>query len=516
MAQVNKIDSNVTGLRYVEEISLGTLNGTSADIWYPLEPNSYNDFGGQITNIARNPINESRQRQKGVTVDLDASGGFNSDLTQTNFQDLLQGFFFADARPKGEEEPTSVTVQAGDDTYEMTSTTGFHVGDLVWASGFDDAENNGLKHVTAVVADTTIAVSETLVTDASPATGAKVVVVGVQGTAGDLDVDASGSLPIITSTSLDFTTLGLIPGEWIRVGGNTAQTQFSNAVNNGFARIKSIATNALTLDKTQQTMATEASTTETVDLYFGRVLKNESDPTLIVRRTYQFERTLGKPDDAQPSQIQAEYLVGSVANELTFNFNTADKITADLSFVSIDHETIDGPTALKTGTKPALVSEDAYNTSNDFARVKMHVLDPADSNPTALFAYLTEFTVAINNNVSPNKAISVLGAFDLTAGQFVVSGSATAYFANVSAIAAIRNNSDVTMDFTIVHGNAGEKTGVAVDIPLITLGDGRANVEQDQPITLPLTTDAGADRVFNHTLLMVFFDYLPDAADPSP
>ena len=75
--------------------------------------------------MARNPINPSRQRKKGVTTDKDATGAFNTDLTQSNLQDLLQGFFFADLRRKGEETATSVTVQAGDDTYEMASTTGF-------------------------------------------------------------------------------------------------------------------------------------------------------------------------------------------------------------------------------------------------------------------------------------------------------------------------------------------------------------------------------------------------------
>jgi hypothetical protein len=45
------------------------------------------------------------------------------------------------------------------------------------------------------------------------------------------------------------------------------------------------------------------------------------------------------------------------------------------------------------------------------------------------------------------------------------------------------------------------------------LGDGRLNVEQDSAITLPLNIPAGADRVFNHTALMVFFDHLPNRAD---
>lgn len=624
MTAVQKIDSNVTGLRYQEETSIGVAN--SANPWVPLEPNSYDNFGGEFTTVARNPINAGRQRQKGVLVDLDAAGGFQNDLTQENLEDILQGFFFADRRTKsdvgadrqprragvqGEYEDylitdidttgdtitvdsrvavsaavvaggtgyavgdvvqvtdvnatinarfivtgvtggvvdtvaltltgftggvegrtdtdtgvgaaTTVVTGSGSGTLTLTVTYGngitWQAGDLLWLTGNNDAANDGLFSV-ASVTDNVITTNENLTTDATPAATATMTTVGFEGAAGDIDVDASGTLPTLTSSTANFTTMGLIPGEWIFIGGDDASEAFTNTdasgneVNNGFARIYSVEANTLTLDKTTYTMTTEASTTETIRLWFGRVLKNESDPTLQVRRTYQQERTLGAPDDALPSEIQAEYLEGWTPNELTFNFSTADKVTVDLSGVAIDVDTVDGPTALKSGSRPTLVSGDAFNTSNDISRLKLSVLDrTSGSNPTALFAFLTEFSVSINNNVSPNKAISVLGAFDVTAGQFNVEGSMEAYFADVTAVASIRNNDDITLDFAMVKGSTGFKAGVLVDVPLITLGDGRLDVTQDEPITLPLDIPAGADRVFDHTLLMVFFDHLPNRAD---
>jgi hypothetical protein len=178
-------------------------------------------------------------------------------------------------------------------------------------------------------------------------------------------------------------------------------------------------------------------------------------------------------------------------------------------FMGISHEQRTGVTGVKPGLRPAKAAADAYNTSNDVSRLRMVILDrAAGAYPAQLFAFLTDLEISINNNVTANKAVSYLGSFDMTAGQFEITGSATAYFSNVAAVAAVRNNSDVTFNGIIVKANKG----MSFDIPLIALGNGRLEVAQDEPITLELEMPAAADRVFNHTLLMSFYDYLPNAA----
>ena len=512
MAELLKIDSNITGLRLAEEASLGVLPGSP--VWVPYEPNSYSDFGGNPTTTPRNPINAGRQRKKGPVTDLEATGGWENDLTQTNLQSLLQAVFFADMRRKsefGDGSGVITAVAAADDSFAGTSiNTNYAAGDLLFASGFTNAANNGLKTVASVSAGKVL-VSEALTEEASPPAAAKITTVGFQGAVGDIDVAASGAYPTLTSTTLDFTTLGLIPGEWIYVGGDAAGTKFTTAANNGFARVRAVAANVLTLDKTQLTMVTEANTTATIQLFFGRVLKNEVG-SLIKRRSYHAERTLGAPDDSAPTDIQAEYVKGWIPGEFTLKIPSAGKVMCDISGMGTDVEHVDAATGVKAGTRPALVEADAFNTSSDFSRIKMAIHSTTSSVPTALFAFVEELNLTINNNLSGNKAVGVLGNFEVTAGTFEISGDVTAYFANVAALAAVRANSDVTLDVHMVRDNAG----ISLDMPLFTLGNGRPDVVQDQAIKLPLNMDAATaaliDPNLDYTLLMMFWDYLPSAA----
>ncbi|QDH84239.1 hypothetical protein Axy14_017 [Achromobacter phage vB_AxyS_19-32_Axy14] len=435
--EVHKIDSNIVGVRIAEEECLKQLPQPAADVvWNPLEPNGYQDFGVQVVTTARNPINPSRQRQKGIVTDREASVGFGLDFVLDEQQRLLPGFMFA----KPTAEPAAP-----------------------------------------------VALSTTAVTLAN-------------------------GMMKLTATAIPTMVGKLRPGDWVFLGGDGVR-KFTKTGNNGFKRIRSIdgtlaAPTGFTFDK-----GIESAEAETfagpVDMFIPSTLRNETGQG-IVRTSYQFERTLGSLDGLDPPQ--AEYVTGAVPSTYALNMPTADKMTTDLTFMACDGELRTQADGLKPGTRPALPDSDAFNTSTDLKRVVMSRVHTGTTAPAPLFGFLLESTLNINNNLSGNKALGVVGNFDITAGTFEVSISATAYFSDVEAIRAVQENADITLDYLLMKGNSA----VVFDMPMLSLGDGRPNVELDQPITLPLTGDAASGKklgaAFDYTLGICFFTKLPALA----
>jgi hypothetical protein len=489
------IDSNATGLRIVEEASFKTLPGSP--VWEPLEPNDYGDFGATVVTTPRNPINPSGQRRKGPVTDLDVVANFSTDVTQASMRFLLPGILWStwDEATSfgGGGEITAVDGVA--DEYEGTNIqNSFQVGNLIFGSGFTNAGNNGLKRVISVAGPNAVGVAESLTAEASPPNAAKVKIVGFQGTAGDIDVDAAGANPALTSTSLDFTTLGLNIGEWIHIGGDGAAFQFSNAVNNGFARVSSIATNRLEFDKTQNVMVTEPSTTETIQIFIGDSIHNEDDSANIIRRSFQLERDL--------SEAGFEYVVGGYLASAQVNIGQASKVTMDVSVLAAEHESVVNGSR-KSGTFPAIPEANAYNTTSDFPRLRIATSD--DQSTTPLVTFVTETQLNMGFGLTANKAVANLGAISVSRGELDIGGSLTGYFNDINILSAIRNNNDVTYDFAMVLDNAG----LYFDIPLMSLSGGNLQVSPNEPVRVPVDQSAARHGTLTYTALVMSFDYLP-------
>lgn len=504
---INKQDSNLTGLRIVEESTLGVLPGSP--VWLPCEPNSYTDFGATIKTVAREPISASRQRRKGAVVDLDAAGGFNQDLTMTNMTKLLQGFFFADIREKLSTAPFNGTqvpltgITASTKTYTAAANMpAFAAGDLVNVKGAVTVANNGLKLVSSRTTTTCVVTAGVTADDASPA-AVTIDKVGFQLGSGTSAIVMNGNLIQLTDSAKDFTTLGVIAGEWIFLGGDVSTTAFTTNLP-GFARVSRIATGLLEFDKVTWIPSAETGTGKTIQIFLGDFLRNELDPTLIKRRSYQIERTLGSDSVG----VMSEYLIGAISNELTLNVPQASKVTIDLTFVGLDDQQFTGTQGVKAGTRPNLVgSTDAINTSSDFARIKLGIADETTGTVVPLFAFSTDLKLTVKNNATIDKALGVLGGFDVTVGNFEVDGTETAYFANITSVQAVRQNSDVTLDIVMLRPNLG----IIFDVPLLGLGGGALKVEKDKPILLDLT-QAAAQSIYGNTLSYMAFSYLPTIA----
>ena len=490
-----------------------TTVGTGVAKWYELEPNSYDSLGSEIETTARSPINASRQQKKGVVTDVTADGGFNSDITQTNLQRLMQGFFFA----KAHERATSSSIKSVADSVTLASVAGttitmvtgdeskFKIGSLVKLSGFSNSGNNGVFEVTALPTGALTCGAATFTSETKAVGGPqKIEIVGYEFPSADVSVAApTGGKFVMTSAAGKFGELGLEVGEWIHVGGDAIINRLvSNAP--GFARVVSVVDATLTLDQCSwATPVADTGTGKQLQIYLGTVIRNEKDPTLIKCQSYQVERTLGQ--DAFGTQSQ--YLVGAVANEFKLNIPSVEKLNADVSFQALDTETRNGSTGVKLGDRVSVAVESAFNTTSHIYQTRLYVHDPDQITPDSLFGFVMDGELTINNNVEGLKAIGTLGSVDLNVGDFIVSGSLNVYFATVAAVEAVRANSSVGFNIITALDNAG----FVFDIPLLTLGGGRLDVEKDSAIMLPLETMA-AENESGYTLLSTWFGYLPTVA----
>lgn len=501
MTEVLQQDSNATGLRVTREVSPGSLSGT--DIWAGLEPNSYKDFGATFKKTARAPINANRQQRKGVTTDLDSAGSFQCDLTYQNFQaNLAESVFFADMIKKSELAVATVSASTG---YEPASGGDTYIaGDLVFGSGFAHAANNGLHVVTGTPGASSVEFSGMAAETGATGTICKV---GHQFASGDLTI-VSASSELVSSAPIAMSGFGLSVGEWIFVGDDDAAK--SPVSNDPFwARVLSVSGGIITLDKTEIALVDDAGTSKTVRIYFGRIIKNQLAAS-IKKYTYQIERSLSYADDSNPSDIQGEYLPYSFFDQIDFTFNTADKITFDAAVVAAKYETRLSSDGLKPGSRPTIPASSAFNTATNMRRVGITKV----GNQLPLFAFLSDFSITIQNNISANKALTRLGAFSLSAGEFSCSTAGTAYFADVSQLQSVADNDDVTVDAIITN----KQQAIFFDLPLVALDAGKGlNVVANQPITLALTSDAGTGADVNvnadYTMMMGFFDYIPIVAE---
>lgn len=478
----------------------GAIAGTPE--FKTLEPNSIGQFGATITTIARNPIRPQRGRQKGTISDLDSAVEFDADITVDAFSDLIEGFMFATFSNADLIFRAAAPLTAAD-TYTVPAINAAQaaklqsdaaIDTLFFATGYSNAANNGVKTLDTAASDTdtTLSVEENL-TDETPPTNAKLEVAGARLAVSEMSLtvvaavpDVSGRIGTLSFGAANPTTFGLVVGQVVFVD--------MSATVRGFARITAIGATTLTIDRMSAALISLAPAT-TTRLLFGQFVRDvASSDADFLQRSFQIEAAYpGLAADGIADEYA--YARGNFCNSISWALNLSDKGTFSAAFVGTD---TDVPTTVrKAGAATALapLGTEAFSTVSDFARLIIQDIDE-----DGLTTDFKSMELSINNNVSPEKVLNLLGARFINFGNVFVDITTEILFTSGAVIERIRENTTVGLDLFLQNNDGA----IAFSVPSMILGDGSVSLPVNETVLLSLSGEAFEDPTTGASLGVSF------------
>lgn len=498
------MDSNRTALRVAKETSFGVA---------PANP-VFKEIRRTSDALAFTPTNEvsaeiesTRQVTDLINTGRDAGGDMGMEHSIENMDAFLEGLFcnawnrtpevINGARWEYGASATRITaIAATSITLAATSVlsgstinstgTAFVTGHLIRLSGV--AAGNGLYRVSGSAA-TSITITGGP-TDPAPAATARVKVVGFEGAAGDITATNAGG-PALLSTALNFTTLGLMVGQWVKIGGGGAFS-FDTAAINGYARISAIAAARLSFDVTQGVFAVDAAAGKTIRVFFGDTIRNG-----ISQFTYRIEK-----EYQLAAGTRYSYGSGQQPSAFTLTAETRGVITSTLTWMGAD---LSQPSA----TRDAGATTETISANS--------VLDASNSVPMIMEAgaimgapnYVSGFAFTLDNGLRARNAIGSAGAIGLGLGRANMTGTLTTYFGDETLLAKLRNGT--ASGATIALRDAANNCAEVWDIPRLKYTSGFPEVPGiDTDLTTALGFQALRDIANNrdYTVMLSKFDYL--------
>ncbi|MCV9997327.1 phage tail tube protein [Pararhizobium sp. YC-54] len=439
-------------------------------------------------------IRDDRMNSDPTKVNETSQGPINGELSYpvdgSPLSMFLESLFFNpwDNTPQRDNDGTADSVITGvaatGGVITVTAGEAFAVGHLIRTSGFAQSGNNGLFKITT--GSTTVpAVGNAILTDeAAPAAGARVKVVGFEGASGDITAVADG----LSSTTLNFTTLGLSVGQWVKIGGAGAAYRYAAAALNGWARIIDIAANKLTLDNLPTGWATNTGAGKTIRVFFGDTIKNG-----VTMFSHTIER--GWLGQTVPSYIiqrgmvtgQGEFTFASEA--LATYVLTQSGLTGEVSDASLD----DVPEPVTTNRTMAA----AVNVG----RIAENGVQIGGPN------FVRSLGITINNNLRMLNAIrsdEQVGPVDIGTGSCDVTVTMETYFGSKVLLDKLFNSTPTNINARI------SKDGQALiyGVPRLTFTEGSTSAGgKNQDSMLPLTAMASKDTLTGAHILLDRLEY---------
>lgn len=444
--------TNLSKTAYVAETTKGTTPATPAFQEMRVTSNGLRYDPDRKTS---NEIRSDRQVTDQILTGLSSGGNIGFELSFSAFDDMLQAAF------QGTWTAQATIVNATADT-EISDVgtavitvasggTAFKVGHLAVFTGFTTAANNDIiRRVSSSLAASVTFPASSFTAEATVPVGARMRVVGFEGASGDIVATTTGG-NAWTSTLLDFTTLGLAVGMWIKGGGDAAGNQWATAADNGWYRISAIAANRLSFGVVPTGFAADTGTAKTIQAFFGDFLT-----TGTTQRAFTFERQ--QQDLTSPTY---ELFKGQEVNTLSLSLSAGEIITGSIGLIGMS-ATAPSTSRFAGATDvdpPEYSVLNAASNVGTLARAGVTVTSPS---------YFTELGFELNNNLAGQRAIGTQSNVGVRNGEISVGGPLKAYFGDETLLAAVINDTETSLQFRA--GQTDEnRLSLFFDIPRVKL-----------------------------------------------
>lgn len=483
----------------VEETSFGVAPATG---WTQLQPNPGGIQGWEpsFVTVERDPLSKNATMEAGDNVGLDVAPKISCDWNKDTADVIAGGTFRVVAKHPGNTgvskfRPTAVTATG----YTVGALGALTAGLIVHAKGFSTTANNGQKTVSAASTGTEIKTAG-LVAEAAPPSNVTLDVVGYQGASGELGIDAAGDL---TSTTISFLALGVVPGMWIRLGNLSAGAAFGFATlaYNGRAKVKTVTATKLTLERRSWTVgALDAGAGKTIQIFLPRLYRN----VRLDHLDYREPTYTGEIEDigAGPANSATyTYGTGNGVQMLELDAPLESKIVATISFVGKDVEDPVLVAGRRAGASTAYdpLATALVDTATDLKEVRL--TDAAGE----LIGEINSWKFTHNNNVKAQKVQGVFGANQLIYGKHQPSVSMEVYWTNYEISKARRDNRDLQWDAWVQN----HEFGFCIDLPNVRLRGVAKQYAANESIMVSCDVPAFRDPTTNVVASLCVFGYLP-------
>lgn len=490
--------TNRVGLAKVRETTFGAIPSNPA---FKQIRQTSSGLNANPKTVITSEIRPDRQVTDLILVGEDAGGAIGGELAfgvaDDDLEEALQGTWA--------NNPAIAVATAGIEISAVSATTltvaaggaAFGQGALTVLSGFPIASNNKLAAPASATATSIVYPAATFTPEtATIPAGATVRTVGLQGASGDLAAVTIGGNGI-TSMALDFTTLNLAAGKWVKVGdGDNTSCAFTGVVaNNGFCRIYSITSRKITFDRVPPGWAADAGTGITLRIFSGDFLVNGS-----TKRSNTIERQY-----LDHSPVTYEYMRGMTLNTLQIDAKAQAIATYTKNYLGRDAYLPSPMMRVAGATDIPAPTYSVLNTSSNVGRIGF------DGSTITGPNFVMGATISVNNNIRAQQGIGSIGAIGTGNGEFTVTGTLDTYFGDSSIYQKIINNTLTSFDMRFGR-NDGNREAILFDMPSIKLGAGSPAVSgKNADVMINASFTAIRDAWLLYTISVCRFWYLPSA-----